>query len=57
MTHTNELKKVLHLHSDVWCQTTSRENNNPFPVTVLAVKGETATVKYFNHPTIPFGIN
>jgi hypothetical protein len=48
---------ILNIHSDVWCQTTSRENNNPFPVVVLDVKGKTATVKYRNYPTAePFSV-
>src|SRR5687768_11837491 len=48
---------TLNINSDVWCQTTSRENNNPFPVVVLEVKGKTAIVKYRNYPTAePFSV-
>lgn len=51
------MNKELNIHSNVWCQVASRENNNPFPVVVLEVKGKTALVKYMNAQSIePFRV-
>lgn len=52
------MKDKLNTHTNVWCQTTSRENNNPFPVVVLETKGKMALVKYQNSPIAkPFNVH
>ncbi len=54
---TQKTKSPVNLNENVWCQTTSREHNNPFPVIVLEVKGKTALINYMNqHNTEPFKV-
>jgi hypothetical protein len=51
------MKKKLNTDANVWCQTSNRENNNPFPVVVLEVKAKIALVGYQNLPTAgPFRV-